>query len=137
MANLQLRLSELMGRKNITPTEIEKKTGLNKNTITSILTGASKNPSANTLRSIATSLDVSLEFLLSDNNINIDALTTEQLKLFSEVTTATVNFIIEEKISFSFNKLMTVIKEVYDYTLKKQSIDKIFIDWTVGKHVKS
>ena len=137
MANLQLRLSELMSRKNITPTEIEKKTGLNKNTITSILTGASKNPSANTLRSIATSLDVSLEFLLSDNNINIDALTTEQLQLFSEVTTATVNFIIEEKISFSFSKLMAVIKEVYDYTLKKQSIDKIFIDWTVGKHVKS
>jgi transcriptional regulator with XRE-family HTH domain len=137
MANLQLRLSELMSRKNITPTEIEKKTGLNKNTITSILTGASKNPSANTLRSIATSLDVSLEFLLSDNNINIDALTTEQLQLFSEVTTATVNFIIEEKINFSFSKLMAVIKEVYDYTLKKQSIDKIFIDWTVGKHVKS
>ena len=137
MANLQLRLSELMSRRNITPTEIEKKTGLNKNTITSILTGASKNPSANTLRSIATSLDVSLEFLLSDNNINIDALTTEQLQLFSEVTTATVNFIIEEKISFSFSKLMAVIKEVYDYTLKKQSIDKIFIDWTVGKHVKS
>ena len=137
MANLQLRLSELMSRRNITPTEIEKKTGLNKNTITSILTGASKNPSANTLRSIATSLDVSLEFLLSDNNINIDVLTTEQLQLFSEVTTATVNFIIEEKISFSFSKLMAVIKEVYDYTLKKQSIDKIFIDWTVGKHVKS
>lgn len=137
MANLQLRLSELMTKKNITPTEIERKTGLNKNTITSILTGASRNPSANTLRSIATSLDVSLEFLLSDNNINIDALTTEQLKLFSEVTTATVNFIIEEKVSFSFNKLVTVIKEVYDYTLKKQSVDKIFIDWTVGKHVKS
>ena len=125
-----------MTKKKITPTDIERKTGLNKNTITSILTGTSKNPSANTLRSIATALDVSLEFILSDGDISIDALTPEQLKLFSEATTATVNFIIEEKIKFSFNKLITVIKEVYDYTLKKQSIDKIFIDWTVGKHAK-
>jgi len=136
MTKLQFKLSELMTKKKITPTDIERKTGLNKNTITSILTGTSKNPSANTLRSIATALDVSLEFILSDGDISIDALTPEQLKLFSEATTATVNFIIEEKIKFSFNKLITVIKEVYDYTLKKQSIDKIFIDWTVGKHAK-
>ena len=136
MSKLQFKLSELMTKKKITPTDIERKTGLNKNTITSILTGTSKNPSANTLRSIATALDVSLEFILSDGDISIDALTPEQLKLFSEATTATVNFIIEEKIKFSFNKLITVIKEVYDYTLKKQSIDKIFIDWTVGKHAK-
>lgn len=137
MSKLQFKLSELMTKKKITPTDIERRTGLNKNTITSILTGTSKNPSANTLRAIATALDVSLEFILSDGDISIDALTPEQLRLFSEATAATVNFIIEEKIKFSFNKLITVIKEVYDYTLKKQSIDKIFIDWTVGKHAKS
>lgn len=126
-----------MAQKNLTATDIEKKTQLNKNTITSILTGTSKNPSANTLRSIATALDVSLESILSEDNVTLDALTTEQLMFLREATTATINFIIREKFSFSFYKLMGVIKEVYEYTQKKKSIDEIFIDWIVSKNMKS
>ena len=95
MANLQLKLSELMTQKNITISDIEKLTGLNKNTINSILTGASKNPTANTLRAIAKALDVSLEFILSDNEINIDALDKNQMKIFSEVTSTTIDIIIK------------------------------------------
>ena len=93
MANLQLKLSELMTQKNVTISDIEKTTGLNKNTINSILTGASKNPSANTLSSIAKALDVSLESILSDDEIDIEALNKEQMKIFSEVTSATINIL--------------------------------------------
>ena len=57
MPNLQLKLSDMMSKKNITISDIEKATGLNKNTINSILTGASKNPSANTLKLIAQALE--------------------------------------------------------------------------------
>ena len=139
MANLQLKLSEMMSQKKLTLSDIEKTTGLNKNTINSILTGASKNPSANTLRSIARALDVSLESILSDNEVNIDALNKEQMKIFSEVTDATINVIIEKDLSFTIDKLNTLIKEIYQYAIKidPPCIDDRFIHWIVDKYTKS
>ena len=139
MANLQLKLSELMTKKNVTVSDIEKTTGLNKNTITSILTGTSKNPSANTLRSIAKALDVSLEFILSDEEINIDALTKEQMTTFSDVTTTTINIIIDKNLSFTLDKLSSLIKDIYQYSVKLNPpfIDDRFIHWILDKHRKS
>jgi transcriptional regulator with XRE-family HTH domain len=139
MANLQLKLSELMTQKNITISDIEKLTGLNKNTINSILTGASKNPTANTLRAIAKALDVSLEFILSDNEINIDALDKNQMKIFSEVTSTTIDIIINKNLSFTIDKLNSLIKEIYQYSVKVDPpyIDERFIHWISDKHNKS
>ena len=139
MANLQLKLSELMTQKNVTISDIEKTTGLNKNTINSILTGASKNPSANTLRSIAKALDVSLEFILSDDEMNIEALNKDQMKIFSEVTNATINIIIDKDLNFTIDKLNALVKEIYQYSVKINPpyIDDRFIHWIVDKHNKS
>ena len=105
MANLQLKLSEIMTQKKMTLLDIEKTTGLNKNTINSILTGASKNPSANTLRIIAKALDVSLESILSDDEVKIGELNKDQMKIFSEVTSATINIIIDKDLTFTIDKL--------------------------------
>ena len=139
MANLQLKLSELMTQKNVTVLDIEKTTGLNKSTINSILTGASKNPTANTLRAIAKALDVSLEFILSDEEMNIDGLNKDQMKIFSEVTSATINIIIDKELSFTIDKLNALVKEIYQYSVKINPpyIDDRFIHWIVDKHNKS
>lgn len=139
MANLQLKLSELMTQKNVTISDIEKTTGLNKNTINSILTGASKNPSANTLRAISRALDVSLESILSDDDMNINALTKDQMRIFSKVTDATINIIIEKNLNFTIDKLNMLIKEIYHYSVKVNPpyIDDKFIHWIVDKHNKS
>ena len=139
MANLQLKLSELMTQKNVTISDIENTTGLNKNTINSILTGASKNPTANTLRAIAKALDVSLEFILSDEEMNIEGLNKDQMKIFSEVTSATINIIIDKELSFTIDKLNALIKEIYQYSVKINPpyIDDRFINWIVDKHNKS
>ena len=125
-----------MTQKNITISDIEKLTGLNKNTINSILTGASKNPTANTLRAIAKALDVSLEFILSDNEINIDALDKNQMKIFSEVTSTTIDIIINKNLSFTIDKLNSLIKEIYQYSVKVDPpyIDERFIHWIIDKH---
>jgi transcriptional regulator with XRE-family HTH domain len=138
MANIQLKLNELMTQKNVTISDIEKASGINKNTINSILTGASKNPSANTLRSIAKALDVSLESILSDDEMNIEGLTKDQMKVFSEVTNATINIIIDKDLSFSIDKLNALIKEIYQYSVKINPtyIDGRFINWIVDKYNK-
>ena len=139
MSNLQLKISELMTQKNVTVTDIEKKSGLNKNTINSILTGASKNPTANTLRAIAKTLDVSLEFILSDEEMDIAGLNKDQMKLFSEVTSATIDMIIDKDLSFTIDKLNALIKEIYQYSTKinPPCVDVRFINWIVDKHNKS
>jgi len=64
MTNLNKKLSQLMNQKNISAGDIEKTTGLNKNTIYSILTGHSKNPGVHNLQLIAKALNVTLESLL-------------------------------------------------------------------------
>ncbi len=136
MPNLQLKLSEIMTQKKMTLLDIEKTTGLNKNTINSILTGASKNPSANTLSIIAKVLDVSLESILSDDEVKIGELNKDQMKIFSDVTSATINIIIDKDLTFTIDKLYSLIKEIYQYSVKinPPCIDDRFIHWIVDKH---
>ncbi|MFP3018677.1 MAG: helix-turn-helix domain-containing protein [Candidatus Tisiphia sp.] len=136
MANLQARLNSLMAQKNINAIDIERKTGLSRNTVYSILYGSSKNPSANNLQLIAKALDINLEALVIDNEINLEILTVDQIKIFSKATSATINILIERNLSFSLRNLTTLIKEVYEYALKKQSVDNIFIDWIIDKYHK-
>ena len=54
------------GAKKINPVEIERKSGLSRNTVYSILAGNSKNPSAANLNLIAKALGVTLESILID-----------------------------------------------------------------------
>ncbi|BFD45547.1 MULTISPECIES: helix-turn-helix domain-containing protein [unclassified Candidatus Tisiphia] len=136
MANLQARLNSLMAQKNINAIDIERKTGLSRNTVYSILYGSSKNPSANNLQLIAKALDINLEALVIDNEINLEILTVDQIKIFSKATSATINILIERNLSFSLRNLTTLIKEVYEYALKKQSVDNTFIDWIIDKYHK-
>ncbi|WP_341758120.1 helix-turn-helix transcriptional regulator [Candidatus Tisiphia endosymbiont of Ditula angustiorana] len=136
MANLQTKLSSLMMQKNINAVEIEKKTGLSRNTVYSILYGSSKNPSANNLQLIAKALDISLEALVVDNEISHEVLTIDQMKIFSKATSATINMLIERNLIFSSTNLTSLIKEVYEYALKKQSVDNTFIDWMIDKYHK-
>jgi len=93
----------------------------------------------NPLRGIAKALDVSLEFILSDEEMNIVGLNKDQMKIFSEVTSATINIIIDKELSFTIDKLNTLIKEIYQYSVKINPpfIDGRFINWIVDKQNKS
>jgi transcriptional regulator with XRE-family HTH domain len=139
MKNLPQKIQNLMIQKNIGATDIEKKTGLNKNTVYSIVAGNSKSPSAHTLQLIAKALDVSLESILIDEEetlISISTLSNQQMKIFADVTSTTINIIIEKELNFPLNKLIDLIKEVYQYSLKANPIcvDIRFIDWLLDKY---
>ncbi|WP_375329786.1 helix-turn-helix domain-containing protein [Candidatus Tisiphia endosymbiont of Nemotelus uliginosus] len=136
MVNLQTKLNSLMIQKNINAVEIEKKTGISRNTVYSILYGSSKNPSATNLQLIAKALDVNLEALVVDNAVNLEVMTVDQMKIFSKATSLTINILTEKNLNFSFGNLTALIKEVYEYALKKQSVDNTFIDWMIDKYHK-
>ena len=137
MASLQVKISELMAQKKINAIYIEKETGLNRNTVYSIIAGNSKNPSAHNLQLIAQALGVTLESILIDEEeIQISSLSDEQMKAFAEATSSTINIIISRGLNFPLNKLISIIKEVYQYALKANppSVDDRFVDWLLDKY---
>ncbi|MDX1916433.1 MAG: helix-turn-helix transcriptional regulator [Rickettsiaceae bacterium] len=139
MSSFQMKLSELMTQKNITAPEIERKTGLSKNTITSILNGTSLNPTANTLKAIARGLDVSLDYFLSfDTELTYKSLTKDQMSAWSQSTSHTINMIIERDLSFTFEKLQEIIREVYNYAIRVEPpiVDSRFIQYILDRHSK-
>jgi len=139
MANLQTKISQLMTEKKISAIDIEKGTGLNRNTVYSIVAGTSKNPTAHNLQLIAKALDVNLEsILLDDEDMQFDSLSHQQMQAFADAASAMIAIIIEKNGNFSLNKLISLIKEVYQYSIKidPPSIDDRFIHWIVDKHNK-
>ena len=71
--------------------------------------------------------------------INIDALDKNQMKIFSEVTSTTIDIIINKNLSFTIDKLNSLIKEIYQYSVKVDPpySDERFIHWIIDKHNKS
>ena len=128
-----------MERKKINALDIERETGLNRNTIYSIVAGGSKNPSAQNLQLIAQALGVTLESILMDEEeVQINSLSEQQMQAFAQTTNATINIIVAKQLNFSLDKLISIIKEVYKYTLKATppSVDDRFIDWLLDKYKK-
>ncbi len=137
MKTLQEKISHLMTERKINAIDIEKETGLNRNTVYSIIAGNSKNPNVYTLHHIAAALGVTLESLLIDEEVvPISNLSNEQMKAFDSATHITINTIISKKLNFPLPKLISIIKEVYQYSLKSNppSVDDKFADWLLDKY---
>jgi transcriptional regulator with XRE-family HTH domain len=137
MSNLQAKINNLMSQKKMSAVDIEKETGINRNTVYSIITGTSKNPSANNLQLIAKALDVTLESILIDkDDIQIDSLSNKQMQAFSEATRATIDAVTKRNLNFSLDKLIALIKEAYQYSIKVDPpcVDDRFIEWILDKY---
>lgn len=137
MAQLQTKLSELMAEKKIRPIDIEKSTGLNRNTVYSIVSGSSKSPSVHNLQLIAKALNVSLEsILIGGGDFKLDSLSSEQMIVFAKATDATIKIMVEKDLNVSLDKLISLIKEVYQYSIKidPPTIDERFIHWVIDKY---
>jgi len=137
MATLQNKISHLMTEKKINAIDIEKETGLNRNTVYSIMAGNSKNPSAYNLQLIASALGVSLEsILLDEESTPVTDLSDQQMKVFASAAHIAIDTIISKKLNFPLLKLISIIKEVYQYALKANPpcVDEKFADWLLDKY---
>ena len=139
MTKLRNKIRALMAQKDISAVKIEKTTGLNRNTVYSIIAGNSKTPSAQNLQLIAKALGVNLESLLFDEDkLMTDTLTAEQIKIFCDTTNSITASILEKKIDITIEKLFALIKEVYQYSIEYEPphIDEKFLKWTIDKYHK-
>lgn len=140
MTNLQTRLNQLMSQKHYNAIDIEKITGVNRNTIYSILSGYSKKPGAQTLQLIAKALDVSLDSLLIDKQLpKAEILTIDQVKIFSDATQIVANIVVEKKLKLSIENFNFLINEVYQYSIQitPPYIDDRFVHWVINKYCKT
>lgn len=106
-------INELCKKNNLTLSELEKKANLKQDTIRNIVRGKSKNPTINTILSIAEILDVSIEDFF---NLNIPTSKTINLWdafLFIETIQMIENIIMERKTTLSPNKAISIIKIIY------------------------
>lgn len=136
MAQLHKKISQLMAEKNITATDIQRTTGLNRNTVYSIIAGNSKNPSASNLQLIAKALDVSLDnFLIDEATTPLGNLNKEQLICYKEVTIRIIDTLLNKELDIGMDKLIDLIKETYQYSIKSSphDIDQRFIEWIIDK----
>lgn len=143
MINIQARVNDLMSKKNITPSDIAKKSNLALTSVTSILNGSSKNPTAKTLKAIADVFDITLEQMLSDDIVNLEYLTIDQLTLYKQSCNNLIDTVIKKNYMLSIGKISNLIKEIYEYSLDIKSdninermIDKKFIDWLLKKNAQ-
>ena len=135
---LQRNLSKILEERQVQIPDAERRAGMNTNTIRHILTGSSKNPSLNTIKAIADSLDTTVDALMSDLPQDLNAtLNQEKLELFEKIVSAIINYLIKNKLSdITFMKINQVIQEVYLYSIDSKPfvIDSRFIEWSIKKH---
>jgi len=137
MGALRARINELMAEKKITAVDIEKATGLKRNTVYSITAGTSKNPSVHNLQLIAKALNVSMETLMLDGGtVGEELLTAEQMNAFGDSAKAVASVAASKDYHFNMDKLIFLIKEVYQYSIKisPPAVDERFIHWLLDKH---
>jgi len=136
MSNLKIKINELMAQKKMSAKDIENLTGLSRNTVNSIIFGNSKNPGIYTILQLAKALNVKIESLISDEQeIQLDILEPDQIKLLAEVTTLIANIIVEKNINLSMHKIISVIQEVYECALKGNSLEvqKHFAEYLIDR----
>jgi transcriptional regulator with XRE-family HTH domain len=138
MTNLQNKLNQLMYQKNTNPVEMEKKTGLSRNTIYSIIHGSSKNPSVATLKLIAKAFDIELQELLLNNTtedliLNIPLLQDTCEKVIKELE------LIQHPCTIKYNNIFSFIKEMYEYSVQLglDYGDENYIKYNIQKLYKS
>lgn len=136
MSAISKRISELMQQKKISALDVERSTGLSRNTIYSIINGNSKKPTAHNLQLIATALGISLESILLDEKESfIGKLNVEQLKTLETITTHVINLVIQRNLCLSFDSLTALIKEIFQYSIKTTppSVEQRFIEWVIER----
>lgn len=146
--NIVKNLNGILSARGLTATGLEKKAGLRRASISNILRGASKNPSLETLVSIANALDCTIHELLENTNIPHYDYKSQKLShskkpedincipnLFIEVAQYVIKLLAEKASSISLNKAIKVIEEVYVYSLNNNGgkLSTEFAQWFINK----
>lgn len=131
MSALQKKINALMLQKNITAVDIEKATGLSRNTIYSILSGHSKSPSVHNIQLIARVLGVTLDSLLSDGQQTVRNLSFDEMKDFLSISSIAISMLEKYRIALNIDQLTKLVNTTYKYASKSNppTLNEEFFIW--------
>ena len=123
---------------------LERRAGLNIGTVNNIISGASTNPTAETLMALATTFDCSIDELLGRKAKESDKQSLSlndfqsfkwNKELFATILSALNKELDKRKITISSDKALTIIHEVYLYSLRKEkdTVEGSLIEWLLDK----
>lgn len=137
MHNLKKKVTEYIREYDISTSQFEKIAGVSNAVVNRILDESVKNPSIETILKIADVLGCSLDELFDRNHYkghltNQTEETHYDNELFRSICLHVVHFIEINRVdSITFNKVETVIEEIYKYCLDKSlvTVDIKFANW--------
>jgi transcriptional regulator with XRE-family HTH domain len=151
MSGLQSKLKNILHDQHLGVAELERKAGLKVSAVRNILSGQSKNPSAETMLSISRVLGCSIEELLDSSKDEVTQHVSQDETLrkgpivkdfkFLQKTTETVIRMIEDNFQdkgLTFKDMADLFSEVYQYSLKNSypEIDLKFADWVITQRIE-
>jgi transcriptional regulator with XRE-family HTH domain len=140
-SHLQEQIRTRMEAQDLTIYALEKKAGIKRSAARNILQGLSKKPGGEVLLAIAKALDCRIEDLLGEDH---------EKATITKTSTPKANYQWNEKLcldsvkavakqlgdrELNFEQVLAIIKEVYRYSIKKNSdkADIDFVNWLVNK----
>lgn len=142
--SLRQQIKSRIEAMDISIRSLERKAGLNIGAINNIISGASANPTTETLMALATALDCSIDELLGrdikSNSAPADAL--EGFKpfkwnhnLFTSISNELDTQLANRKLSISSKQALSIIQDVYLYSLKKnkEQVEESLVEWLIDK----
>jgi transcriptional regulator with XRE-family HTH domain len=145
---LQAKIIKAIEDSQLSVGVLEKKAGVKKNAIRNIIDGRSKNPTMETLLSIAAVIGCSIDNLIKGNDDLIqEASSPSQINqeiypwnmvLFQQVVQVINELLNKRTIILSYDEVLDIVKEVYLFSIGKneviKTVDLRFAQWFIDKN---
>ena len=141
---LRINIKNKVQQNKTSVSELERRAGLKPSTLQNIVLGRSKNPSLDTIMSLARELGCTIDELISPTmDHKFKTTTTEPLikviwneTLFKSIINYISEFLTQHSFSsIAINEVLECIKEIYNYSLKAkvQTMDTKFAEWLIER----
>lgn len=128
MSNLINNIKSKVAEKHISIAALERKAGLKRGAIWSIVTGKSKNPKQSTLEKISSAFGCSLEELLGVSKDYYEDSRKKELdwdqKIFLDCVATIDDLLTERKIAYKANDVFEMSKILYEHSIEFGCVDK-------------
>lgn len=147
---LKDNIKRMLSDSNMSVSELERRAGLKQSSVQNILHGRSKNPSVETIRSIAHELNCSIEELIGEISDNLRSETTPQTADIEDDNSIwdpnlyiraveTVQAILDKRnVKLTKKQVLAAVEEVYKYSAGvSETIDYRFAEWIIEKLIRN
>jgi transcriptional regulator with XRE-family HTH domain len=130
------KIKELIELSDLTVASVERKAGIKRNSLQSVLYGRSKSPKINLLQSVASVLDCDIEEIaeLPFKLKKIDLPWAKEL--FIKIVEEVDIILTKNNVATDYSFVADIILESYKYSVKNNyKVDIQFINWYVKKNI--